>query len=129
MKPLPLLGTSILVIEGKATTAADLRHALIRLGAIVHVVSTIHAGLMIASRKRLHGAVLDCISHGAGLSLCAELAVRRVPFMFYGGILGQDGDETASCMADLIAIDARKAPDERKTIKAFGSGEDWHQVA
>jgi len=124
----PLSGHSILVIEGKASTAADLRTALIRLGAIVHVVGTIDAGLMIASRKRLHGAILDCVNHGACLSLCGDLAMRRVPFMFYGGVAGQDGDEAAACMVDLVAIEKRRLPDDRK-IHSFGSGEGWQHVA
>lgn len=124
----PLSGLSILVIEGKASTATDLRTALMRLGATVHVVSTVDAGLMIASRKRLHGAILDCISHGASLPLCGDLALRRVPFMFYGGVAGQDGNEAAACMVDLVAIEQRRLPDDRK-YHAFGSGEGWQHVA
>lgn len=129
MAKLPLSGQSILVIEGSVSSAVDLRIALMRRGAIVHVVSTVHAGLMIASRKQLDGAILDCVSHGPSLPLCRELSAQGIPFMFYGGIAGQDGDEAASCMAELVATERRKSVEERSRRRTFGSGEDWHHVA
>jgi hypothetical protein len=128
MPTTPLSGSSILVIEGKASSAIELRTALIRFGANVHVVRTIEAGLMIASRKRLHGAILDCVSHGASLALCGDLALRRIPFMFYGGVAGRDGDEAAACMIDLIAAESQRNLQDREP-HTFGSGDDWHHVA
>jgi hypothetical protein len=122
----PLSGLSILVVEGKNNTASDLRSSLIALGAGVHVVSNAKAGAMIARRKRLHGAILDCVSQGASQSLCVELSRGNVPFMFYGGIAGSSADEAASCISDLISIENSRSPQKRR-LPFHGSGEDRYQ--
>lgn len=119
-----LSGMSVLVVEGQDSGTSGLRSSLIDLGANVHVVSSIDRGLMIASRKKLHGAILDCVSHGASFTLCAQLAANDVPFMFYGGVAGRDADEAASCMVDLIGIQKTRASPRRKSF--VGSGEDRH---
>ncbi|MDO9382370.1 MAG: hypothetical protein Q7T86_05845 [Hyphomicrobiaceae bacterium] len=123
----PLSGMSILVVEGKNNTASDLRSSLIALGAGVHVVSNAEAGVMIARRKRLHGAVLDCVSQGASQSLCVELSQGNVPFMFYGGIAGSSADEAASCISELISIENSRSPQKRR-LPFHGSGEDQYQA-
>lgn len=123
----PLSGLSVLVVDGKNSAGSDLRSALIGLGANVHVVGSVEAGLLFASRKRLHGAILDCLSHGASLRLCAQLAMNHVPFMFYGGIAGRGSDEAADCIAELISLEARRAP-QRRQLQFLGSGEDRHQL-
>lgn len=122
-----LFGLSILVVEGKQSIASDLRSELIKLGANVHVVGNVETGIMIARRKRLHGAILDCITHGASLPLCAELSANRVPFMFYGGFTGNGADETATCLVELISIEQGKPARERR-LQTNGSGEDWHRM-
>lgn len=126
METPPLFGLSILVVEGKNNAASDLRSSLIALGAGVHVVSNAEAGAMIVRRKRLHGAILDCVSQGASQSLCAELSRGNVPFMFYGGIAGSSADEAASCISDLISIENSRSPPKRR-LPFHGSGEDRYQ--
>jgi hypothetical protein len=129
MTTLPLSGLSILVVEGKNCEASDLRSSLIRLGANVHVVRNVHTGLMVATRKRIHGAVLDCVSHGASLPLCAQLAINRVPFMFYGGTVGKAADDEASCIAELIAIQERRdGAQPARRLQFHGSGDDRYQT-
>lgn len=123
---LPLTGSSILVVEGKDRAAWDVRSALVKLGAKVHVVNNAEAGLMIARRKRLHGAILDCVNHGASLPLCTELALGGVPFMFYGGG-PEPAADVADSMSDLISIDNCDAVFARR-LHSIGSGEDWHRV-
>jgi DNA-binding response OmpR family regulator len=120
----PLAGLSVLVVEGRNSEFSDLRSSLIKLGANVHVVSNIDRGLMIASRKRLDGAILDCVSHGASLTLCTQLALCGVPFMFYGGHARGASDEAAASLADLISIDDKHHARRRRQF--LGSGEDRH---
>jgi len=125
MKPPILSGLSILVVAGNDSDASDVRSSLIKLGANVHVVANAHAGLMIATRKRLHGAILDCISHGASLPLCTHLSKSAVPFMFYGGVVGSSSDDAASCMVDLISVEAQRHRPELHR-PSYGSGDDRH---
>ncbi len=128
MTTLPLFGLSILVVEGKNREAFDLRSSLIKLGANVHVVRNVHSGLMVATRKRIHGAILDCVSHGASMPLCAQLAGSHVPFMFYGGV-SNGADDDARCIAELIAIQSRR--NEAKSasrLQRNGSGDDRYQT-
>lgn len=123
----PLSGSSILVVEGKDRTASEVRSALVKLGAKVHVVSNAEVGLMIARRKRLHGAILDCVTHGASLPLCTELALAGVPFMFYGGTSNAAADCAAENISDLIAIEKSSVVFARR-LQALGGGKDWHRV-
>jgi len=123
----PLSGSSILVVEGKDRAAWDVRSALVKLGAKVHVVNNAEVGLMIARRKRLHGAILDCVSHGASLPLCTELALAGVPFMFYGGATDEAADDAADSITDLISVEQCNAVFSRR-LHTLGSGEDWHRV-
>jgi hypothetical protein len=100
---------------------------LIELGAVVHVVGNAEAGMMIARRKRLHGAILDCVKHGASLPLCTELALSGVPFMFYGGISDAAAADAAASISELIVSDRSGARPAR--LHSFGSGDDCHQPA
>lgn len=97
------------------------------LGATVHVVRTAAAGLMIAKRKRLHGAILDCVTHGASLPLCTELALSGVPFMFYGGLNQSAAVDAADTISELISIDHRRTLHAGE-LQAHGSGGDCHQA-
>lgn len=104
MNPHTLNGRSVLVVEGKSEEGTKLRLSLIQLGAAVHVVGNVHTAMMLMKRKRIDGAILDCIEHGASLPLCSQLAELNVPFMYYGGVLGGGTEETADCMAELISV-------------------------
>lgn len=121
----PLSGLSILVVEGDNGKASDLRTALIKLGAKVHVVANANTGLMISTRKRIHGAILDCVGNGISLPLCTQLAKNTVPFMFIDGAADRGADEAATCMADLISVETHRSPAERRR-NLFGSGDDRH---
>lgn len=123
----PLSGLSILVVEGKNCEGSDLRSSLIKLGANVHVVRNVETGLLVATRKRIHGAILDCVSHGASLPLCTQLAVSRVPFMFYGGHMGDAAGDEANHIADLISNQSRRDAAERH-LRLHGSGDDRYQA-
>lgn len=104
MNPHILSGRSVLVVEGKSDEGTKLRSSLVRLGAAVHVVGNVHTAMMLMKRKRIDGAILDCVEHGASLPLCSQLAELNVPFMYYGGVLGGGTDDTAGCMAELISV-------------------------
>jgi hypothetical protein len=127
MTPPPLSGLSILVVEGKNSEASDLRSSLIKLGANVHVVRNVTTGMMVATRKRLHGAILDCVSHGVSLPLCTQLSANDVPFMFFGGMAMGAASEEAACIAELIAIQSRRQAAEQRRRKSIGSGDDRYQ--
>jgi hypothetical protein len=125
MQSPPLSGLSILVVEGNNGVASDLRTSLIELGAKVHVVANAHAGFMISMRKRIDGAILDCVNHGASLHLCTQLAKNAVPFMYYGGDEGRASQQAASYMADLVSIETSLPLIERRR-NLLGSGADRH---
>lgn len=121
----PLSGLSILVVEGKNCEGSNLRSSLIKLGANVHVVRNVQTGLMVATRKRIHGAILDCVSNGAFMPLCTQLAMSSVPFMFYGGESRTAGDDEACSIAELIAIQSRRdAVRLERRVQHHGSGDD-----
>jgi hypothetical protein len=97
-----------------------------RLGAQVHVVGNADAGLMIVNRKRVHGAIIDCVSNGAALPLCTELALSGVPFMFYGGHTNAAADDAAASIAELLSFDIAGAEPAHR-LQPSGSG-DWRAL-
>jgi DNA-binding NtrC family response regulator len=126
MRSPPLSKSSILVVEGKDRAASDVRSALMRLGAQVHVVGNADAGLMIVNRKRLHGAIIDCVTDSAALPLSTELTLSGVPYMFYGGRSSAAADDAAAGIAKLVAFDFDGAVPARR-LPTTGSG-DWRAL-
>jgi hypothetical protein len=113
-----LYGKVILIVEGTLLSGATVRDALVRAGAIVHVVSSVAAGNLIISNKRLDAAIIDTATHTRSALLCRELGRRAVPF-FYSSFPERyqphnvQADEARALIAtlkDLVALHADDTP-------------------
>lgn len=88
----------ILVVDAPTTRACNLREALVRAGAKVHVVSTPRAALMLINRLSIHTAFVAYDMGVATNEFCSALTERKIPYILTGS-----SDETPS--AKPIALE------------------------
>jgi PleD family two-component response regulator len=79
-----LSNTRILVVDAPTTRACNLREALVRAGAKVHVVSSAGAAMMLINRLKIHTAFV-AYDMGVGFQdFCAALTQHNIPFILTG---------------------------------------------
>jgi CheY-like chemotaxis protein len=84
----PLLGRSVLIVEDEPLIALELLDALQAAGASILAATTIQEALELIAYAKICAAVVDINLGGDDCSsVCAALAKRSIPFMFYTGCL------------------------------------------
>ena len=79
-----LANTRILVVDAPTTRACNLREALVRAGAKVHVVHSAGAAMMLVNRLQIHTAFV-AYDMGVGFQeFCAALTQHNIPFILTG---------------------------------------------
>ena len=102
----------ILVVEGFLLLGADVRDALVRAGATVHVVSTVTSALTLLQRQKVTGAIIDTATDKPTQELCRMLDERDIPFMFSGFPTRHQppssrvavADEAAATLANVMSL-------------------------
>jgi DNA-binding response OmpR family regulator len=82
----PLFGRSVLIVEDEPPIALELLDALQAAGASILAATTIQEALELIAYTTICAAVVDINLGGDDCSsVCAALAKRSIPFMFYTG--------------------------------------------
>jgi CheY-like chemotaxis protein len=81
-----LLGRSVLIVEDEPLIALDLHDALHGAGASILAATNIKDALELIAYAQICAAIVDVKLGGDDCSsVCAALAKRSIPFMFYTG--------------------------------------------
>jgi DNA-binding response OmpR family regulator len=82
----PLFGRSVLIIEDEPLIALELHDALQKAGASILAATTVKDALALIAHAQICAAIVDVKLGGEDCSsVCATLAKRSIPFMFYTG--------------------------------------------
>jgi DNA-binding NtrC family response regulator len=82
----PLLGRSVLIVEDEPLIALELHDTLHKAGASILAATTIKEALALIAHSQICAAIVDVRLGGHdSSSVCAALAKRSIPFMFYTG--------------------------------------------
>jgi CheY-like chemotaxis protein len=82
----PLFGRSVLIVEDEPLIALDLHDALHKAGASILAATTVNEALELIAYAQICAAIVDVSLGGDDCSsVCAALAKRSIPFMFYTG--------------------------------------------
>ena len=82
----PLWGRSVLIVEDEPLIALELHNALHDAGASILAATTMKEALALIARAQICAAIVDINLGGHDCSsICAALAKRSIPFMFYTG--------------------------------------------
>jgi CheY-like chemotaxis protein len=86
-----LHGRSVLVVEDEPLIALDLHVALCTAGASILTATNVKDAVELISSAQICAAIVDVNLNGDDCSsVCAALAKRSIPFMFYTGYLTAD---------------------------------------
>jgi DNA-binding response OmpR family regulator len=87
-----LQGASILVVEDEALIVLDISTALEEEGAHVTSTNTLKHARILVEHDGLTAVMIDnALPDGEGISLCARLQERSIPFLIYSAIKPLDG--------------------------------------
>lgn len=78
----PSKATTVLIVDRSRNWAAALRERLVEAGIHVHVVDTRETAVRFATVKRIDVAVIDYAVDEWTDTLCADLKLRGVPYVF-----------------------------------------------
>ena len=82
----PLRGRTVLIIEDEPLIALELHNTLHIAGASILAATTVKDALELIRRAQICAAIVDVNLGGDDCSgICAALAKRSIPFMFYTG--------------------------------------------
>jgi DNA-binding response OmpR family regulator len=109
-----LTGKKILIVNGSVLADAELRDALVRLGAKVTVTKNMVSAFDLIARRDFNGAVIDHGLHNEAFDLCTELQALDIPYISANvphrlqGLEARerDADATAERLANLIELEA-----------------------
>jgi len=80
------VGRSVLIVEDEPLIALDLHDALQEAGATILAATTVNEALELIAYAQICAAIVDVSLGGDDCSsVCAALAKRSIPFMFYTG--------------------------------------------
>ena len=79
----PLIGKSILVVQGSLLSVGELEAALVKEGAKVQTVTNVISAFWMIERQPFDGAVIDKGLHNEVMGLCADLQSLNVPYIIY----------------------------------------------
>ena len=106
----PLHGRSVLIVEDEPLIALELHNALCTAGASILAATNIKDAVDLISNAQICAAIVDINLNGHDCSsVCAALAKRSIPFMFYTGY-------TADPLSMWPHAPAVSKPAEHKTM-------------
>ena len=108
-----LSGKRILIVKGSLLADAELRDALVRLGAAVTVTQNLVSAFDLVARKNFDGAVVDHGLHNEAFDLFTEFQALDIPFISATSphrlqdieARERGADATAQRLANLIELD------------------------
>lgn len=108
-----LTGKQLLIVTGSLLADAELRDALVRIGAQVTVTKNMVTAFDLVARRDFDGAVVDHGLHNEAFDLCTEFQALNIPYISAAtphrlqGLEARerDADATAERLANLIELE------------------------
>ncbi len=86
----PFTGLSVLIVDGRSLSAADMSNRLTSLGARVHVVNNTAAAIMMTRAKKLDAAIIGHQTEDNSKALRKALDEYEVPYIRCVSPQGED---------------------------------------